>query len=403
MISRKLLFLVVIGIGLVVGVSYINAQLPNFYIQELEIIEDPNRPGYYTYIFNFCDNALTVEDPRFMVVSDLEKKTMQLTGIFHSDKCYGAVEKIRANDPDSIRAELISYEDSNQVDKFEEKIAKMTAKVDRLRQELKITMETIYPHHQDHIDATKLKSDELWKARKQLQHLNAQYYEMMSIFHPEQENKGVAFYLKNFGYEFDFEEEDSWIVDYADLPVDFAPSIYDLEYGIRELPENIGGKGMYIQGHNRSDDLFMFLSKEITDLRPNTRYNVLVDVTFATNIPEGMVGIGGSPGESVYVKVGAINHRPNIVVDDQGYLRVDLEKANRFRSGNEMIVVGNIASELVSGGGKFALKTLSNTEPIEVRSNENGSVWVLIGTDSGFEGLTQLYYDKVTVDFTDIS
>jgi len=30
-------------------------------------------------------------------------------------------------------------------------------------------------------------------------------------------------------------------------------------------------------------------------------------------------------------------------------------------------------------------------------------VWVLIGTDSGFEGLTQLYYDKVTVDLTDIS
>jgi len=167
----------------------VTAQLPTFEFEELEIIEDPNRPGYYSYIFNFCDNAFAVEDPRFMVVSDLEKKPMQLTGVFYSDNCYGAVEKIRANDPDSIRVELVFYEDSNQIDNFEEKIAKMTAEVDKLRQELKITMETNYPTHQAYIDATKAKSDELWGARKQLQHLTAQYYEMMSFYHPEDINK----------------------------------------------------------------------------------------------------------------------------------------------------------------------------------------------------------------------
>ena len=164
----------------------VTAQLPTFEFEELEIIEDPNRPGYYSYIFNFCDNAFAVEDPRFMVVSDLEKKPMQLTGVFYSDNCYGAVEKIRANDPDSIRAELVFYEDSNQIDNFEEKIDKMTAEVDKLRQELKITMDTNYPTHQAYIDATKVKSDELWGARKQLQHLTAQYYEMMSFYHPEE-------------------------------------------------------------------------------------------------------------------------------------------------------------------------------------------------------------------------
>jgi len=164
----------------------VTAQLPAFEFEELEIIEDPNRPGYYSYIFNFCDNAIAVEDPRFMVISDLEKKPMQLTGVFHTDNCYGAVEKIRANDPDSIRAELVSFGDSNQIDNFEAKIAKQQAEVDRLREELKTTMGAVYPKHQDYIDATKLKSDELWEARKLLQHLNAQYYEMMSVFHPEE-------------------------------------------------------------------------------------------------------------------------------------------------------------------------------------------------------------------------
>ncbi len=170
----------------------VTAQLPAFQFEELEIIEDPNRPGYYSYIFNFCDDAFAIEDPRFMVVSDLEKKPMQLTGIFHDDKCYGAVEKIRANDPDSIRAELISFGDSNQITNFEEEIAKQQADVDRLREELKTTMAAVYPNHQDYIDATKLKSDELWNARKQLQHLNAQYYEMMHFYHPEEQQGSVT-------------------------------------------------------------------------------------------------------------------------------------------------------------------------------------------------------------------
>jgi len=85
-----------------------------------------------------------------------------------------------------FRAELVVYEDSNQIDNFEEKIDKMTAEMDKLRQELKITMDTNYPTHQAYIDATKVKSDELWGARKQLQHLTAQYYEMMSFYHPEE-------------------------------------------------------------------------------------------------------------------------------------------------------------------------------------------------------------------------
>jgi len=38
----------------------VTAQLPTFEFEELEIIEDPNRPGYYSYIFNFCDNAFAV-------------------------------------------------------------------------------------------------------------------------------------------------------------------------------------------------------------------------------------------------------------------------------------------------------------------------------------------------------
>ncbi len=177
---------------LVASLTIVNvtAQLPAFEFVELEIIEDPHRPGLYSYIFNFCDNAFEVEDPKFLIISDVEKVPMQLSGIFHDDRCYGAVEKIRANDPDSIRVELVSFQDENQIDNFEERIAKQQATVDRLRQELTTTMAAVYPNHQAFLDATRLASDELWDARKELQHLNAQFYEMMSVFHPEDQQMG---------------------------------------------------------------------------------------------------------------------------------------------------------------------------------------------------------------------
>jgi hypothetical protein len=196
----------------------------------------------------------------------------------------------------------------------------------------------------------------------------------------------------------EFEENNSWRVDFADLPADFEPAIYELDYGIKDLPENIGGKGIYVQGHNRSDDLFMFLFKEFSDLQPNTKYDVFVEVTFATNVPQAMMGIGGSPGESVYVKVGATRTEPKISTDDQNHFRVDIKKSNQSQSGEEMVVVGNIASELVMGNGDFALKTLANNAPVKVSSNDDGSLWIIVGTDSGFEGLTQLYYDQISID-----
>jgi len=56
-------------------------------------------------------------------------------------------------------------------------------------------------------------------------------------------------------------DSEGWEVGFADLPADYDPSIYELDSGHRPLPESLEGAGIYIQGHNRSDDLFMFLTK----------------------------------------------------------------------------------------------------------------------------------------------
>ena len=122
-------------------------------------------------------------------------------------------------------------------------------------------------------------------------------------------------------FSFNFEDDaEGWTVGFADLPVNQDQSIYELDSGHRPLPDGLEGSGVYIQGHNRSDDLFMFLKRQVGGLRPNATYAVSVSIDLATNVPAGSFGIGGSPGESVFVKAGASTVEPETVEDDNGYV-----------------------------------------------------------------------------------
>ena len=89
-----------------------------------------------------------------------------------------------------------------------------------------------------------------------------------------------------FSYTFDRDAE-AWTVDFADLPVDYDPSIYEIESGYRPLPDGLPGSGIYVQGHNRSDDLFMFLKRQVDGLIPEATYVVSVSMDLATNVPYG--------------------------------------------------------------------------------------------------------------------
>ncbi|MDE0169189.1 MAG: hypothetical protein OXK16_12980 [bacterium] len=192
------------------------------------------------------------------------------------------------------------------------------------------------------------------------------------------------------------------MVDFADLPADYDQSIYELDSGHRALPEDLDGAGIYIQGHNRSDDLFMYLKRRVDGLTPTASYTVSVAVDVATNVAEGMVGIGGSPGESVYVKAGASTNEPEVETDRTGHLRMTIDKGNQSRSGSQMAVLGNVARPGVVAG-EFRIKTLDNLDsPVTVEADGAGSVWLVVGSDSGFEGLTRLYYDRITFTLTPV-
>jgi len=186
-ISKIFLLSVAIGIGLAVGITHTSAQQENVTFEELEIIPDPNRENLYTYIFNVCDNNFAIEDPKIMVISDMEKKLIQLTKVFHSDECFGAVEKIRAIDPDSIITKLVTFELPEVVDAKENAIEDLRELQKKQQKELRETLNEKFPEGsiQEHRDKVREISDRLWATQKLLQEKTAQYYTMQDYHHPD--------------------------------------------------------------------------------------------------------------------------------------------------------------------------------------------------------------------------
>ena len=204
-------------------------------------------------------------------------------------------------------------------------------------------------------------------------------------------------------FDFSFETDtDGWVVAFADLPEDYDQSIYELDSGHRALPDSLDGAGIYVQGHNRSDDLFMYLKRRVDGLTPAASYTVSATVDLATNAALASVGIGGSPGSSVYVKAGASTAEPIAAPDSTGHLRMNIDKGNQSQGGSQMAVLGTVGHPDIVGN-EFRLKTLDSMDsPVVVKADDAGGAWLIVGTDSGFEGLTRLYYDRISFTLTPV-
>jgi hypothetical protein len=195
-----------------------------------------------------------------------------------------------------------------------------------------------------------------------------------------------------------------WTAGFSDYPA-ADEAIYNLQSDYRTLPAPLdtSQRALFISGVNRSDDLFMYWKGQIVGLSPGTRYRASFEVEFATNIPSGCFGVGGSPGESVYIKAGATDIEPESVLVDGWYL-MNIDKGNQAIGGENAVVLGDIANSQPCGGGEpqWELKLLSSMETIDVTADSDGRVWLLVGSDSGFESITSLYYTRVLATFEPI-
>jgi hypothetical protein len=207
-------------------------------------------------------------------------------------------------------------------------------------------------------------------------------------------------------FAFDFARTaEGWSADVTDYSIGRRDRIqFVAEHRLLPSPLDQTRGGLFITGDNPFDDLFMFWKGRVTGLRPDRTYAVEFTIQFATNVPNGFGGIGGSPDTSVFVKVGASNIEPTSLPGPKGWCPSDLQclnidKSNQAQSGADAIVIGTAGN--LSGTETWELKELrSGPTPLAVTPNADGSAWLLMGTDSGFEGRTSLYYTRVVAEFS---
>lgn len=215
----------------------------------------------------------------------------------------------------------------------------------------------------------------------------------------------------SLGYEFDG-GSDGWASEVTDFTEATRPE--DLLSATTDMPADVsdeaGPGAFHLAASNRSDDLFLYMYRAVghkEGVAPGTTYDVTMTVSFASRAPSNCAGIGGAPGESVYLKVGAAPEEP-LPAPVEGDSRLTVDKGNQSSGGRYAVVAGDVANGIPC---EEALEQdpppaamIERTGTVEgVTSTAHGRLWLFVGTDSGFEGRTSVYYDRIDVTLTPVS
>ncbi len=196
----------------------------------------------------------------------------------------------------------------------------------------------------------------------------------------------------------DFAEDPAWGYGQSDYSTSTAP--VDVRFETLDLPAPFSGRGLYAAGTNESDDLFLYIKHRVHGFEPNQRYALSYSVTFLTSAPADCIGVGGAPGESVYFKAGASVVEP-LTIEEDGEFRMNVDKGNQAATGVDALTIGDVAGTNTDcDNTAFEEKTLSSENPLDVTTDSEGALWLLLGTDSGYEARTEIYYRRAEITTT---
>ena len=192
-----------------------------------------------------------------------------------------------------------------------------------------------------------------------------------------------------------------FVADFADYRSDLREN-FELTSDYRPLASPLDPRSaLFISGFNQSDDLFMFFKGRIAGLVPGARYAVAASAEIATDTRTGCFGIGGAPGESVWIKAGASAVEP-VPVLKGSILRMNIDIGNQSAGGEHAVVLGDIANSRPCGQPRrWERKAFpSRSLPAPLVAPADGRAWLLFGSDSGFEGRTEIYFTRVSITLT---
>jgi hypothetical protein len=143
-------------------------------------------------------------------------------------------------------------------------------------------------------------------------------------------------------------------------------------------------------------------------------YQLIFTIVFASNASEQCIG-PGSPGESVYLDAGGspaeplalLTPVPNApdIYHPAAWLRMNIDKGQTKFGGIAADVTGNIGNGQPCQTGQPPYVSIQRTyqHTSFVNANSLGELWLIVGTDSGYEGFTALYYQRIDVTLTPVT
>lgn len=177
---------------------------------------------------------------------------------------------------------------------------------------------------------------------------------------------------------------------------------------IRELPREINvfsrnRRAFYVSSNNRPDDIFMFLKVPITaedGVEPGATYKLSLQVELASNSTD-CAGAGGSES-NVYLKAGGSALEPLPLLMGT-YVSINVDKGSQQEGGKDLGVIGKVWNgqecQLDPKSKQWVMlrRTYEHPNPIVTVHDQ---LWVTVGTDSGYESITSLYYYAIDVKLT---
>ncbi len=193
----------------------------------------------------------------------------------------------------------------------------------------------------------------------------------------------------------DFNEGNpGWVAGFADFPANSKDSAaFELRFEYTQVESKLSKRSMMLSGKNLNQDLFMYIKRKVGNLKPNTDYTI----TFNVELTSDLQLLEFSKGGSVFLKAGATHSEPKGMIEGDRYV-MNIDKGDQAGSGEDMVTLGNILED--GTGTAYALINRSNTmanSRYTARTNSNGELWFIIGTDSDVSGTTKVFYTRIKV------
>lgn len=189
-------------------------------------------------------------------------------------------------------------------------------------------------------------------------------------------------------------EPGDWSFGFADVRSTADPETLSIIQQTTATPDG-SQAALFFSADNHSSDIFLFAKKKVDGLLAGQAYEVGFQITLLSRAPAGLVGIGGSPGSSVFVKAGGSADEPFAEVDDAGWLRMNIDIGSQSQAGKDALVLGDLVVKGLSEP-RFAAKKLNGKTTIS--ADPDGSFWVLVGIDCGFAGSVAVYFTQIDLD-----